>query len=258
MHEPAVGEDRDIVSDGSDLVEAVGDEHDRGAAFAQGTKVVEQAADLSGAEARGGFIQDEVRCPFGQGDDDLTELSVSLREVSRGNCQVDIDLGAFESVREQLVGRAATKDAPRADEQEVVEQREFTDKAQLLRNHIHAARFGFGTVAWCVDGIADGHGAGIRFLDSREDLREGGLAGAVLADEGVHSTGAHENVDAIECPRGAEGLRDRPGHQGPAGLEGRGAGQEIVMLPSLRPAMSSSTFVATSAGMAPSTSLISW
>ena len=52
------------------------------------------------------------------------------------------------------------------------------------------------------------HGAGVGLVHARDDLHEGRLAGAVLADEAVHLASTHIHVDAGQHGDAEEALRD--------------------------------------------------
>src|ERR1700736_6628258 len=49
---------------------------------------------------------------------------------------------------------------------------------------------------------------GIEAVIAADDLADGRLAGAVLADDGVHLAGAEIEIDGVEHPRRAEALLD--------------------------------------------------
>src|ERR1700736_4759587 len=50
--------------------------------------------------------------------------------------------------------------------------------------------------------------SGVEAVVAADDLADGRLAGAVLADDGVHLAGAEIEIDGVEDPRRAEALLD--------------------------------------------------
>ena len=99
---------------------------------------------------------------------------------------------------------------PFAAQEQVVRHREGRNELQLLVNDGDAAirRITRGPQ----DGIdtVEAHVARRRPLDACEDLDQRGLAGAVLADQGVHVARQQPEVDAVERHRPRIGL----GHAG--------------------------------------------
>jgi len=76
----AVPEDREIVGEGADLLEAVRHEHHRGPGIPQGAHLREQMADLGGGERRRGLVERDHARPAGQGAAQLDELLLGDRQ----------------------------------------------------------------------------------------------------------------------------------------------------------------------------------
>jgi hypothetical protein len=128
-------------------------------------------------------------------------------------------------------GRAAAhvppaheRSAHRLDaQQDVLHDRQVRREGELLVDHRHPGRPAVGGRARGVRLRAEAHRAGVRPHRAGEDLHQGALARAVLADQRVHLAGPHRQVDAVQRDRRAERLAD-PGHvqEGVGHLTGSG------------------------------------
>jgi hypothetical protein len=104
---------------------------------------------------------------------------------------------------------------------------ELVDQRQVLVDGVDAERAGVIDAAQHDLGAVDDDLPGVRPVEPADDLHEGGLAGAVVADQAEHLPLGDVQVDVAQCGERAEPLRhaDHPqrvaGHQVPPARRSR-------------------------------------
>ena len=219
-HERAVAQHRVGVAELKDLGHLVRDEDERGALVAQGPHDLEEVLDLGGIERRGGLVQDEQLGVEEERAADLQQLLLALLEVvllallevgdERGG--VDVHSQALKEVARlgdhgPLVEREERAHLLLAQEDVLVGQK-VVEEVELLVDEGDARPLdgldrGAGEV-----GAVKGDGAGVGGIGAGQDVHEGGLARAVLAEKGVDLPARNVEVDAPQDGDAAERLAD--------------------------------------------------
>ena len=176
-----------------DLVHPVRDVDERQALVAEALQHAEDLLHVGGGERRGGLVEDEDARPLRKGLGDLDHLAAGERQVLDQRERVDVG-GAGAGQR--LLGEAALGAAVdhaeargRLADDDVVGDREVGDERELLEDADDAGVAGGGGRGKA-DGVAvQGHPAAVGLHDAGHDLDERGLAGAVLAEDGVDAAG---------------------------------------------------------------------
>ena len=206
----AVAQDDHPVGDLEHLVEAMRDVDHADAPGAKVPERREQAHHLVRRQAGGRLVEDEdlglLRQRAGDGDQRLLGPAEAL------DADVRIDVGAEDVERPR---RAPARRRPvHHPEPPRISQRQAdvlgdghpVDQAEVLMDEGDRQppqRLGHVPAA-----IADG--AFVQRIDAREDLDQGGLSGAVLAEERDDLAGADVHADVVERLRAAEELGDVP------------------------------------------------
>ena len=193
---------RDVVAQGEQLAEAVRDEDDRDPVGGQGAGHAEQRLDLARLQRRGGLVHDDHLGVHGdrpgQGDHLLgADAEAAQRapdvgveaEAAQDGAGVAVQPGGVDHP-EPAAGLAA--------EQEVARDAHHRDEVDLLVDGGDPGplRLQRGGEAGRCSVVAQF--AAVGPVDAGEDLDEGGLAGAVLAHEGVHLAGPEGEMHVVE------------------------------------------------------------
>ncbi len=219
----AVAQHGHAVGDLEDLVHAVADVDDADPLRAQRAHDVEETAYVGLGQRRGRLVHDERARVLRQGARDLDTLAVGDRQAGDG--RVDVEVGAVEPV-EDLAGtaahlrpvqRAARRARGMADE-DVLGHGERREEQEFLVDHGDSAVLRIARPIELARPPVDLHRAGVRLVRARHDADHGGLAGAVLAHQGMDLAGAQIEIDAFQHRDGAEGLLDRPKRDDGRGL----------------------------------------
>ena len=185
---PAVAEHRDVVGEGRDLVEQVGDVDDGGAAVRDRAHDAVQRLELVAGEHRGRLVEDEDPAAPHRAAGDLDELLVGQGELPGADPRVDVvEADAIEGLAGDLAPspvRADARDALVAEE-DVVLHAHLREHRELLVDGRDAPRESLARV-----GEPD--------PDAVEDLHEGRLARAVLAEQGVDATRSEADAHVVE------------------------------------------------------------
>ncbi|CAI7638077.1 unnamed protein product, partial [Penicillium discolor] len=214
-NEGAVLEDRDPVAEVEDLLQPVRDVDDGDPSGREPADDRVQQLHLAVAEGGGRLVhRDHLRVER-QRLHDLDDLLLGHRQ--RAHPGLRIDEGDAE-IAQQLPGthvHGPDVDEPRAPrlpaEIDVLRDRALREQGELLEHRDDAGvhRLPRVHVAHFRAAVRDRPLVGR--LHARDDLHEGGLARAVLADEAVHLPGPHVEVDALQHLHAEERLAD-PGH----------------------------------------------
>ena len=208
-HVAAVAQHGDAVGDGAHLVELVRGVEDGDALGAQPLDLPEQHPALLRGEHGGRLVEDEHAGLADQRLGDFDHLPVSHREVAHGGCRVDRGL-EFEQQRPRprphRPGGEERAAADLAAQEDVGLHAELFGQVELLVDQHDPA--GFRRLAGgerdrraCKRQAARGGS-----LVAGQDLHQGGLAGAVLADQGVHLAGAQVDREVEQHLDCAEAL----------------------------------------------------
>jgi hypothetical protein len=95
-----------------------------------------------------------------------------------------------------------------AAHEDVLGDGELAVEARLLVDGGDPQRLGVARVMDVHRLVVEADGPGVRLIDPGDDLDEGGLAGAVLADQGVHLAGTHVEVHMVERLDARKGFAD--------------------------------------------------
>ena len=231
-HHRALTHDRDPIRHRHDLPQLVGDQDDRLALGREPAQDAEQVVGLLRGERAGGLVQDQDPGPPVQRLQDLHPLLQAHRQIAGQGVRGDFQ-GVFARQPRQLPPRplrARGEQRPALHAQDhVLRHRERVHHHEVLVDHADAG--GDGVLA-----APDGHRppgdadlSPVGPVEAVEDVHQGGLAGAVLADDPVDGArrdgqahvpvgvdGAEALVDAAQLDRRHAGPRVGTPVRGPA------------------------------------------
>ena len=135
---PPVAQHGHPLADREDLLEPVGDEHDRGTVLAQALDDAEQPRDLGGRQRRGRLVHHHHPRVKRQRLGDLDDLLLGDREAAGDPVGVDRHAQALEQ-RLRLALHRAVVDAPRAaqrlaGDEDVLGDRDVGEERRLLED----------------------------------------------------------------------------------------------------------------------------
>ncbi len=178
-------------------MEFVGNEDDRAALRAEAAEDGEEAVFFGGREDGGGLVEDE-------------DAGVAVEELEDFDALLDADgegAGEGVGVDGKVVLGAEGADAGGGGFE--VEQRggcaengvfgdgEGWDEHEVLVDHADAEGDGVGGGCDADGRVVEEDLAGVHLVEAVEDLHEGGLAGAVFAEEGVDFAGGDGEGDGV-------------------------------------------------------------
>ena len=182
----------------------------------------EQLLDLLRDEHRGGLVEDQRAGAPVEHLEDLDALPLAHPEVLHQRVGVDVEpvpVGDLPDaparggdVQPAAGGRLAAQD-------DVLEDGEVVGELEVLVDHADAGLDGVRRARERDGGAVELDGPLVGPLHPVEDLHEGGLAGAVLADDGVHGSAADAERDVLVGHDAREALGD------PAQPDGRRLGR---------------------------------
>ena len=196
-HALAVAKDGDAIRDRHHLGELVRDVDDDPAVGGVAAGELEQPVRLLASERRGGLVQDQhLRLP-GVGLRDLDDLALGQRQVADAGARVDgLVLHLVEDRPAGRAQRARRDDAgPRRlpPVEQVLGDGQVRQQAELLEAVANAGPKRRRDAVERQPAAVEVHAAGVRQHRAREDLDEGALAGAVLADPPCTSPRLHSS-----------------------------------------------------------------
>jgi hypothetical protein len=173
----------------------VGDEDDRGAAVLQLSDDAEQVLSLGRGEHCGRFVEDQHGRVPDQRLDDLDPLLDADRQVLHQGIRVDLQPVAPGQLTDVAAGLAPVEQAGRAGllhaEGDVLGHREHRYEHEVLVHHPDAGRDGVLRRGE-LDLLAVQQDLALVGLQQPvQDVHQGRLAGAVLAEQGVHLARGH-------------------------------------------------------------------
>ena len=208
QHHAPAAQDRDPVGDAAGLGELVGDDHHRQAVLAQGPHRLEQRLDLLGGQHAGRLVEDDQAGAGQQHLEDLDPLTLTDRQVLDLGGRVDrqpVALGGLADPARQLLAVEAGPDSGSA--------------SAMFSTTVNA---GIRRRSWNTMPMPSSRPtAGERDLDRHavdrdlalvglvgavDELHQRALAGAVLAEQGVHLAGRDLQVDLAVGDQVAEAL----------------------------------------------------
>ena len=208
----AVTQDRDALGDGEDLLELVRDVDDGDALISQAADDPEEPLDLAIAERRRRLVhQQQADASASQGAGDLDDLS--LRDAERPRLKVEVEIHSQPRERAaRLLTLSATSDPPQAlrlaTQDEVLLDGQVADGVELLVDDADAEPLADREGHLAELAALPAHDAAVARVGPGQDLDEGGLAGSVLAEQGVDLPGPHREACALERLHAPEGLVD--------------------------------------------------
>ena len=134
---------------------------------------------------------------------DLDPLAVADREGADEPRDVEVvDVERGEQLPRLGVHRrpveGAEAGARRVAHEDVLGDAQRREQQQLLEDRGDAGGLGIVRAREADLLAVQAHGPGIRLVEAGDDLDQGRLAGAVLAEQRVHLTGAHVETDIIQ------------------------------------------------------------
>ena len=126
----------------------------------------------------------------------------------------DVEAVALRDLGDLAAGAAAGEEAEAAcllvAEHDVLGHGEHRDEHEVLVHHADAGGHGVARAAEGDRLVVDEDLALVRLVEPVEDVHQGGLAGAVLAEQGVDLARLDDEVDRVVGRERAEALGDRP------------------------------------------------
>ena len=187
--ETAVLQDRGAIAQRKDFVETVRDEEHGDAAFAQPAQALEQQRDLAPGDDSGGLVEDQQPDIVRHGARDLDHLLVGDRERSHRRARIEGDAELAHQLGCLLPGAPvvdqAESVAPLVAEEDVLGDGQLRKQRELLVDHVDAGEFCLARRRPAHGLTGEDHLALVGRKRAGDDLDQGGLAGAVLAEQAV-------------------------------------------------------------------------
>ena len=198
----------DPVGDGEHLVELVRDEEDGDPLALELAQVAEELVDLLGHEDRGRLVEDDRARTSEQDLEDLHPLAGADAEVGDECRRVDVEAVLVRDPGDLGAGRRADTVLLLRTEDDVLRDGEVVREHEVLEDHADAVLDRIGRAVQRHLLAADPDGPLVGALDPVEHLHERGLAGTVLADDGVHRPLRHAEGDVVVGDDTGEPLGD--------------------------------------------------
>ena len=224
-----VAQHGDAVRDLRNLVQLVGDQDGRDALGAQADQQVQQRRAVALVEARGRLVEDQQADLLRQRLRDLHQLLLADAEVAHDRVRRLVKSHLGQQRPGPVVHGAAVDHAEprgRAGQEDVLSDGHQRDEREFLVDDDDAQRLGVVNAAELpLDAVVDdGALVAAGRVDAAQHLHQRGLAGAVLADEGVYLAPAHRQVHVLQRGNRAEPLGD-PAHRQNVGRAGLARGR---------------------------------
>ncbi len=182
----AVAHHRDAVGELQHVPEDVGDVDHRAALAAQEADHLEEPAGLARGERGGGLVEDDEIGLAVERLGDLDELAFAGGELAHRGARAAVEVEAGEQFGGDPLAGAAVDQAEAAREavdEDVLGDGEIGEEVEFLVDEGDAGGGGVAGRAGRVVGAAPAHGARAGRDHAADHVHQGGLAGAVLADE---------------------------------------------------------------------------
>ena len=207
----AVAQHGAAVGDGDHLVETMGDVDHGGAVCLHAGEHRKQPLDLALFERRRGLVENEDTALPAQRLGDRHQLALGEAERGDGPVGIGVEVELSEHGARGRAHACAIDHGERAEpshrkvaERDVFRDRQRRHQAQLLRDGHDARRNRVARTGKMPLLAIDSHHAAIGTENPAQDADQRGLAGAVLADNGVDLAESDVEVDAVERRRRAE------------------------------------------------------
>jgi hypothetical protein len=189
----------------------VRDQDDRAPTGGEATDDLVEALDLAGRQRGRRLVEHDQLRVARQCPEDLDLLLLGQRERSDERVRGHREAGGGHEAVELLEQRAPLHEAEAARllaQEHILGDGALGDDRHLLRDERDAPLQRLAGRPESDGLAAERHLALIGRKDPGHDLAEGGLAGPVLADEGVDGAGVDRDRDVVERPGAAERLAD--------------------------------------------------
>src|SRR5690606_10165890 len=140
----AAADDGDLVGDGEDLAQLVGDEDDRQALGLQLAEVVEEGVHLLRDQDGGGLVEDQGGRAAVEDLEDLHALAGGDTELLEQDVGAHVEAVALGELLDLAAGPGADAVQLLAAEHDVLEDGEVVGEHEVLVHHADAARDGVG------------------------------------------------------------------------------------------------------------------
>ena len=205
----AVAEDHDVIGEGVDLVEPVGDVDDRHASVAQAADEREQPLDLLGGERRGRFVEHQQSGRSSHRPGDLEDLTLGHTELAHRLTGVEVDVELPQDLHGTLLDGSPADEPTAAGQRaegDVLGNRQVGSVGELLVDDPESEVAGNPRVAH-VDNLAIHRDrAGVGAIVTGEHLDRRRLARSVLAEQCQNASAAYRQVDTVQHLDAAERL----------------------------------------------------
>jgi hypothetical protein len=207
----AVAQDGHPVADLVDLVEEVRHEEDRDALVLQPPHQGEEFEDLVAVEAGGRLVEDEhlgarplaVGVSGAHRPYDRDQLLHGQRVRGQGRGDVDVEAEPVDQLGglpAQPLPLDAAEAGGFASDEDVLRHRQVGAEVDLLVDRADAGLLRLRRAGEPYGRAVQGDGAAVQGVDPGQHLDEGGLAGAVLAEQCVDLAGEEPEVDTRQSP----------------------------------------------------------
>jgi hypothetical protein len=202
-------EHRHPVADSEHLIQFVGDEDDGVPLVGHPPDGGHQLLYLAGGEHRSGLVQNEDVRPPVEGFDDFHPLLLPGGELPDAGIGVHVQAVPASELLQPLPGGPFREEEVAGQPQHhVLRHRVGRDQPELLVDHSDAQADGVPGRADVGALALDEDFAFVGVVDAVEDVHQGGLAGTVLAQQGVDFPGAHGQVHVVVGQDAGEALDD--------------------------------------------------
>jgi hypothetical protein len=225
----AVAQHRDVVAQGEEFLNAVGDVDERDAAGFQLAHELEEIGGFGGGERAGGLVHHDDLGAGADGGGDLHELFAAGGE--RADDGVGIDVGADGGehglgARAEFAALDEARAARQVAEAEILGDAQVGAEREFLMHHGDAEFAGHQRSRRMDDLAVEADLAAVGGVHAGEDFAERALARAVLADERVAGAALHSEAHPVEREHAGEALGDAVELEEGHGKEGRASRPE--------------------------------
>ena len=219
-HHAAVPEYRHPVGRGECLVQFVRDEHGRAAPGCEAANHAEKIADLRRGQHRGRLIQQKEPGLGRERLHDLESLPEGHAQVLDSSIRIEGQTGLLARLL-YPTAKPSRGDRPPRGQRDVLRDRERRYRREVLVDHSDSEPPGLPRRQSWPRYVVHQHDPRVRLEETRRDLHEGRLAGAVLPQERVDFSGGQREIGPVQRVHGAEPSMDtpqlQPRHQRPVG-----------------------------------------
>ena len=165
-------------------------------------------ADLAGRQHGGRLVEHQKLGIAHQALHDLGALALADRELADHRLGIEGEAEALGDVADARAELVALQHAPDLAQHQVLDHGHARHQAEMLVHHGDALLQRLGRASRRPGRAVEGHVARRRLVDAEDQVAQGRLAGAVLAQQALHGAGAHVEADAFERLQAAEALTE--------------------------------------------------